>query len=120
MPLDSRYSPSELLNGLQIRSKLDTSFPVHAAQGRHAKAAFKSQSEESTRTVSRISYLYKKGATCFALYGGPRSNKKPRWVPAIVTKVHDTKSVNVRVIPSGPVWRRHRPASPTLLLIRRH
>ena len=28
-------------------------------------------------------------------------------VPAIVTKVHGTRSVNVRVIPRGPTWRRY-------------
>ena len=36
-----------------------------------------------------------------------RRDRDPRWVPAIVTKVHGTRSVNVRVIPRGPTWRRH-------------
>ena len=31
----------------------------------------------------------------------------PRWVPAIVTKVHGSRSMDVRVCPRGPTWRRH-------------
>ena len=108
-PLDSGYSPSELLNGRQIRSKLDALLPspAHTAQGRQAKAATKSQSEETTQTVSKVTHLYTVGAPCYALYCGPRRNREPRWVPAVVTKVYGTRSVNVRVVPRGPVWRRH-------------
>ena len=36
------------------------------------------------------------------LYFGPRLNKDPRWVPAIVVKKHGTRSVHARVIPKGP------------------
>ena len=41
------------------------------------------------------------------LYHGPRRDKDPRWVPAIVTNVHGSRSVYVRVCPRGTVWRRH-------------
>ena len=34
-------------------------------------------------------------------------NKQPRWEPAVVTKVLCTRTVNVRVVPKGPTWRRH-------------
>ena len=57
-PLDSGSKPSELLNGRQIRSKLDALLPspAHAAQGCQAKAASKKQSKESTHNVSKITY----------------------------------------------------------------
>ena len=38
---------------------------------------------------------------------GPRRDRDPRWVPAIVVKRFGTRSVNVRVVPRNPVWRRH-------------
>ena len=38
------------------------------------------------------------GDPCFALYSGPKRNKDPK---------RGTRSVHVRVIPEGPVWRRH-------------
>ena len=41
------------------------------------------------------------------LYCGPRQEKEAGWVPAVVTKVFDTRSVNVRVFPRGGTWRRH-------------
>jgi len=44
---------------------------------------------------------------CYALYYGPRHNHQPRWVPAILTKRYGTRSVNVRVLPRRPTWRRH-------------
>ena len=43
-PLDSGFSPSELLNGRQIRSKLDTIMPspAHTEQGKQSREALKS------------------------------------------------------------------------------
>ena len=43
----------------------------------------------------------------YALYCGPRREKDPRWVPAVVTKVFGSRSMNVRVFPRGGTWRRH-------------
>lgn len=108
-PLDSGYSPSELLNGRQIRCKLDALIPspVHAAQGKQAKKSTTSQRGELNHKVSKLVHNFLVGTSCYALYCGPRSNKQPRWVPAIVTKVFGTKSVNVCVFPRGPTWRRH-------------
>ena len=108
-PLDSGYSPSELLNGRQIRTKLDALVPspAHAAQGKQAREAAKSQSRERTKVVSVTTYCYTVGAPCYALYCGPRCNKEPRWIPAVVVKVYGSRSVNVRVLPRGPIWRRH-------------
>ena len=47
-PLLSGYSPSELLNGRQIHTKLDimVSSPAHMVQGIHARGAMKSQQME--------------------------------------------------------------------------
>jgi transposase InsO family protein len=118
-PLDSGRSPSELLNGRQIRTKLDALVPspAHVAQGRQAKEAAKEQREETSHIVSPVTYYYAVGAPCYALYCGPKRNKEPRWIPAVVTKVFGSRSVNVRVIPRGPTWRRHldqlRPRYPT-------
>ena len=107
-PLEVGYSPSEFLNGRQIRSKIDILLPspAHIFQGRQAKEATKSQAEEISNqaTVHRI---FKVGSPCYALYCGPRRDKDTRWVPAVVTKVFGTRSVNVRVFPKGGTWRRH-------------
>ena len=108
-PLDSGYSPSELLNGRQIRTKLDALVPspAHVAQGKQAKEAAKSQLSECTKMVAKTTYQYSVGAPCYALYYGPKRNRSPRWIPAIVVKRYGTRSVNVRVLPRGPIWRRH-------------
>ena len=99
--LTSGYSPSELLNGRQIRTKIDTLLPspAHIAQGK--------QTLEITKSIAKEGYKYRVGMPCYALYCGPRRDKDPRWVPAIVIKVHGPRSVNVRVHPRGPTWRRH-------------
>ena len=76
------------------------------AQGMQAKEAMRSQQKEQ-KVVLRSPHKYKVGAPCYALYHGPRRDNDPRWVPAIVTKVHGSRSVYVRVFPRGPVWRRH-------------
>ena len=51
--------------------------------------------------------IYTVGTPCYALYRGPRHERDPRWVPAVVTKVFGSRSVNVRVFPHGGTWRRH-------------
>ena len=104
-PLAFGLSPSELLNGRQIRTKIDALWPepAHRAQGKQATEAAKSQRERTSHPVQ----AYKVGTPCYARYFGPRHNKQPRWIPAVVTKVYGTRSVNVRVVPHGPTWRRH-------------
>ncbi|XP_062507885.1 uncharacterized protein K02A2.6-like [Corticium candelabrum] len=54
-PLANRYSPSELLNNRQIRTKIDTLLPspAHEAQERQAREATKSKAKEFQRTVQR-------------------------------------------------------------------
>lgn len=104
-PTGSGYSPSEILNGRQIRTKIDTLLPspAHVAQGKQAESATKSQSRETSKLVS----VYTVGDPVYAKYYGPRRDREPRWVPAIVTKRLGTRSLNVKVFPNGPTWRRH-------------
>ena len=58
-PLPSGYSPSELLQGRQICSKLDALFPspAHVAQGRQAREAIREQLQEKARLISKVIYL---------------------------------------------------------------
>ena len=109
IPFASGLSPSELLNGRRIRTKIDTLVPSipHLLQGRQSKQASKHSNTEDSEVVSKVEHHYSLGDPCYALYFGPRRDRDPRWVPAIVTKVHGTRSINVRVIPRGPTWRRH-------------
>ena len=104
-PLLCGYSPSELLNGRQIRTPIDVLVPspAHQAQERQNKQAAKAAQRLAGRSCSQ----YRVGTPCYALYCGPRRDKDPRWVPAVVTKVRGARSVCVRVYPKGPIWRRH-------------
>ena len=108
-PLAFGLSPSELLNGRQIRTKLDVLLPspAHLAQGRQAAEATKAQEGTSTHRVSKSEYQYQVGTPCYAQYFGPRRNRPPRWVSAVVTRVCGTRSVYIRVVPNRPIWRRH-------------
>ena len=98
-----------MLNGRRIRTKIDTLVPSipHLLQGRQSRQSSKHSNAEDSEVVSKVEHHYTLGDPCYALYFGPRSDRDPRWVHAIVTKVHGTRSVNVRVIPRGPTWRRH-------------
>ncbi|ELU11373.1 hypothetical protein CAPTEDRAFT_211866 [Capitella teleta] len=90
-PNSTGYSPSELLNSRQIRTKIDILLPIPAyiAQDKQAKEATRSQTQE----VAYIVTNYKVGDTVYALYFGPRRDKDPRWVPAVVTKRKGTRTV---------------------------
>ena len=92
-----------------LRSKIDILLPspAHIAQGKQAKSATKSQLSERHQHVEKVTQTFKIGSPCYALYCGPRREKEPRWVPAVVTKVFGSRSFNVRVFPKGVTWRRH-------------
>ena len=98
-----------MLNGRQIRIKIDTLLPppAHTAQSKQAKEATKSQQSERQLPVTQVAVTYEVGDPCYALYFEPRRDRDPRWVPAIIAKRFGTRSVNMRVVPRGPVWRRH-------------
>ena len=72
MPLSTGYSPSELLNGRQIRTKIDTLLPspAHTAQGKQVEEATKSQQSERQLPVTQVAVAYKIGDPCYALYFG--------------------------------------------------
>ena len=99
-PLAFGLSPSELLSGRQIRTKIDALWPepAHVAQGKQATEAAKFQREKATHPAQE----YKVGTPCYVQYFGPKRNRQPRWIPAVVTKVYGTRNVNVRVLPRGP------------------
>ena len=108
-PLAFGLSPSELLNGRQIRTRIDVLLPspAHIAQGRQAAEAAKAQEGAHTHLAARPVQPYKVGASCYAQSFGSRHNRSSRWVPAVVTRVCGTRSCTVRVVPNGPTWRRH-------------
>ena len=93
----------------QANSHQNTLVPSipHLLQGQQSRQASKHSNAEDSEVVSKVKYHYMLGDPCYAQYFGPRRDRDPRWVPAIVTKVHSTRSVNVRVIPRGPTWIRH-------------
>ena len=106
-PLSSGISPSEILNGRQIRTKIDTLRPSipHLMQN---KLTIKSKSDSHV-TQKR----FKVGDPCFATVYRPRAKsatshtKSAKWVPATVVKVFGARSFNIKVYPNGPIWRRH-------------
>ncbi|XP_068757365.1 uncharacterized protein [Montipora capricornis] len=100
-PLPCGYSPSELLNGRQMRTAIDILIPspAHQAQERQSKQAAKA----AQTLAGRLDPQYPIWTSCYALYCGPRQDKDPRWVPAVVTKVRGARSVCVRVYPMGPI-----------------
>jgi hypothetical protein len=100
-PLSSGFSPSELLNGRQIRTKIDTLLPspAHMAQ--------KQQAHNTPNTSQSDKTKFKVGDNCYALYCGPKATEDPRWIPGTITKVRGTRNFEVRVQPHGTVWRRH-------------
>ena len=107
-PLNTGFSPSQLLNGRQLRTKIDALLPspAHIAQEHQAREATKSQQKEQT-AVQHVRTAYDVGTPCYALYCGPRQTSTPRWVPATITRVHGTRTFTVKVHPRGPLWKRH-------------
>ena len=102
-PLPTGYSPSELLNSRQIRTRIDTLLPspTQLLQQQQAKVVTKSQS------VSRPTVKYNVGDTVYALYYGPRRERDPRWIPAVIVQCNGSRNFSVKVAPKGPMWRRH-------------
>ena len=96
----SGYSPSELLNNRQLRVVIDTLLPSppHIAQ---------SKLNSSNDKVNKTCHHFKIGDPCYALYFGPRRNQDPLWVPAVIVKRQGSRMFHVRVVPIGPIWRRH-------------
>ena len=101
-PLNTGFSPSQLQNGRQLRTKIDALLPspAHITQEHQAR-------EASRRNRQHVRTAYDVGTPCYALYCGPRQTCTPRWVPATITRVHGTRTFTVKVHPRGPLWKRH-------------
>ena len=84
IPFASGLSPSELLNGRRIRTKIDTLVPSipRLLQGRQSRQASKHSNTKDSEVVSKVEHHYSLGDPCYALYFGPRRDRDPRWVPA--------------------------------------
>ena len=97
------------MNSRQIRTRIDSLLPspAHTAQGKQSKEASKSQITPDSGGVAKVTRQYKAGDPVYALYHGPRRDKHPRRVPAIIKKSLGTRCFNVKVVLHGPVWRRH-------------
>ena len=104
MPTSCGYSPGELLMSRQMRTRIDTLLPspAHIAQGKQTR-----ETTSSAEAVSKTTRQYKAGDPVYALYYGQRRDKQPRWVPAVIQKSQGARCFNVKVLPRGPVWRRH-------------
>ena len=87
-----------------MRTRIDTLLPspAHIAQGKQTR-----ETTSSAEGVSKVTHQYKAGDPVYALYYGQRRDKQPRWVPAVIQKSQGTRCFNVKVLPRGPVWRRH-------------
>ena len=109
MPTSCGFSPSELLNSRQLRTRIDSlssellnsrqlrtwidsllPSPTHIAQGRQFKETSKSQMTPDSGGVAKVTRQYKVGDPVYALYNGPRRDKHPRWVPAIIMHLAET------------------------------
>ena len=92
-PLASGYRPSELLNGRKIRALIDVLVPspAHDLQARQNRQVNKAKRVASERPK------YSVGTPRYTLYCGPRRQKDPRWMPAVIVKRLGAKKVNVRV-----------------------
>ena len=103
--LSSGYSPSELLQGRQIRVRIDVLIPTPI---RDLQAQVNRQADKAQRVASE-KINYSAGTLCYALYFGAPQRQGPQvgTVPAVVTKRLGARTVNVLLFPKGPTWRRH-------------
>ena len=106
--LNTGFSPSQLLNRHQLRTKIDALLPspAHLTQEHQAREATKSQQREQT-AVQHVRTAYDVGTPYYVLYCAPRQTSTPRWVPVTITRVHGTRTFTVKVHPRGPLWKRH-------------
>ena len=90
-PLATGFSPSQLLNGRQIRCKIDTLLPspAHIAQGNQLKV----NNHTSNQVARTNKYKYEIGSPCYAQYFGPRGKPSSlRWFQQLSLKYMDSKT----------------------------
>ena len=102
-PTDRGFSLSQLLNGRQIRTKLDAILPspAHIMQGKQAKAI------SSNVDLRHPIYNFKLSDPCYAFCYGPKQSKDPKWVPAVVFKRTSTRTIQVLTVQQDSIWRHH-------------
>ena len=90
-PLCDGRSPSELLNGRQIRAKIDTFIPTKRAL---------------TPTPSgKTAHGLRVNSPCYALsYKGGRKDK---WTAAVITAILGRRLFEIKTLSDGVIWRRH-------------
>ena len=98
---DGGFSPSQPLNGRQIRTKLYTILPSPARNMQGKQTRTTSSNDDSRQSI----HNFKVGDPCYALYFGPKQTKE--WVLAMVVKRTGTCTIPVRTVPQGSIWRRH-------------
>jgi len=99
-PTSTGYSPSELLNGRQIRSLIDALVPSPAQLAQQ-----KQQQDKRHVCVNHRQFCV--GDTCYALcFKPPGSSVTERWVEGIIVKA-GARSYTVKIPSRGQVWRRH-------------
>ena len=97
-PTGSGFSVIQLLDGRQIRTKLDAILlsPAHIMQDKQTRAI--SSNDNLHHPINN----FKAGDHCFALYFGRKQTKNPRWVPAVAIKQTGTYTIEVWTVP--PKW----------------
>ena len=107
--LPSGLSPSELLNGRQIRSKIDIIKPSPSADAQRlqARESGNELKRRNYRKVRKITHRYLIGTACYAKVHWPRKERDPRWVPATVVEALGSRRVRVKIYPTGPNLIRH-------------
>ena len=88
------YSPSELLNGCQIRTSIDILLPPHTGTSQESRPG-KAQSLRLKRSQTELHLLWSKA--CEGCQMGACCRQKGVW----------HLECNVRVFPQSGTWRRH-------------
>ena len=77
-------------------------------QGEQAEDATRSQLREARRQSAWIHIHVHGWCTLLRSVQGPTDGQTAKVdIPTVVTKVFGTRTVSVRVVPRGPIWRRH-------------
>ena len=90
-PTDSGFSPSQLLNNRQIRTKLDAllTSPAQIMQSKQTRVI--SLNEDSRHPIQN----FKEGDLCYTLYFGPKQTKNSRWAQAVIVKRTGTRTIQI-------------------------
>ena len=107
-PTSCGFSPSELLNSRQLRTRIDSLLPSPAHCTRQAIQGDFKVSDDSRLGRCRQGYQAVQGrrsCVCAVTWTSPR--KASSLGTCDLKKSLGTRCFNVKVVPHGPVWRRH-------------